>query len=137
MNIFRPDYRLYSAAFVDVAYDHFLANDKNEFQGDALAEFSQRVYNTLGDFGNYFPPSFAGIFPYMKQYDWLYNYRLHSGIQRSFEGLARRARYIRESQTAFALFEKHYVELAQCYGEFFPALKEFSLTSLQQPGNLR
>ena len=26
---FRPDYRLYSGAFVDVVYDHFLAIDEN------------------------------------------------------------------------------------------------------------
>ncbi len=136
MSIFQPDYRLYSAAFVDVAYDHFLANDKNEFAGNALPEFSQQVYNTLGEYGGYFPSSFASMFPYMKQYDWLYNYRLPGGIQRSFEGLARRARYIRESQTAFALFEKHYAELEQCYQAFFPALKEFSLTSLRQSGTL-
>ena len=30
-NIFRPAYRLYSGAFVDVVYDHFLATDENEF----------------------------------------------------------------------------------------------------------
>jgi len=29
--IFRPLYRLYSGAFIDVAFDHFLANDENEF----------------------------------------------------------------------------------------------------------
>jgi len=25
--VFRPHYRLYAGAFIDVAYDHFLAND--------------------------------------------------------------------------------------------------------------
>ena len=29
---FRKEYRLYSGAFVDIVYDHFLANDKKEFE---------------------------------------------------------------------------------------------------------
>ena len=29
--VFRADYRLYSGAFMDIVYDHFLANDDNEF----------------------------------------------------------------------------------------------------------
>ena len=28
---FRPHYRLYSGAFIDVVYDHFLATDETEF----------------------------------------------------------------------------------------------------------
>lgn len=137
MRVFQPHYRLYSAAFVDVVYDHFLANDNNEFTGNALPEFSKKVYETLGNFADQFPPAFANLFPYMKQYDWLYNYRLASGIQRSFQGLARRARYIGESETAFALFEKHYADLQECYQAFFPAVKEFSLASLRHSGQLR
>jgi acyl carrier protein phosphodiesterase len=133
--IFQPYYRLYSAAFVDVVYDHYLANDAHEFPGNTLQSFAQEVYETLGGYKHLFPSPFAGMFPYMKQYDWLYNYRQRWGIKRSFEGVARRALYIKESDTAFALFEEHYDELQQCYRDFFPALKEFSLISLEQAGN--
>ena len=39
---FRPQYRLYAGAFVDVVYDHFLANDLLEFEDPAsLNEFAQ------------------------------------------------------------------------------------------------
>src|SRR5262245_44062659 len=44
--IFRPAYRLYSGAFVDVVYDHFLAIDENEFSERSLFEFSVKVYET-------------------------------------------------------------------------------------------
>src|SRR6202008_4422095 len=37
--VFRPAYRLYSGAFVDVVYDHFLATDENEFTEDSLLSF--------------------------------------------------------------------------------------------------
>jgi acyl carrier protein phosphodiesterase len=133
--IFQPYYRLYSAAFVDVVYDHFLANDAAAFPGNSLQLFSKNVYETLGVYQHLFPAPFAGMFPYMKQHDWLYNYRQRWGIQRSFEGVARRALHIKESHTAFALFEEHYDELEQSYRNFFPSLKEISLISLQQAGN--
>src|SRR5262250_3396363 len=45
--IFRPSYRLYSGAFVDVAYDHFLATDLNEFTDQTLEEFSANVYRIV------------------------------------------------------------------------------------------
>ena len=38
---FRPDYRLYSAVFIDIVYDHFLANDRSLFNEYSLLDFSQ------------------------------------------------------------------------------------------------
>ena len=31
-SFFRPQYRLYSGAFTDVVYDHFLARDEKQFE---------------------------------------------------------------------------------------------------------
>ena len=43
---FKPGYGLYAGAFVDIVYDHFLANDENEFANDELASFSKKlIYN--------------------------------------------------------------------------------------------
>src|SRR6476661_6748477 len=36
MKFFKPDYRLYSGAIVDVLYDHFLANDPTIFDESSL-----------------------------------------------------------------------------------------------------
>ena len=45
---FRPAYRLYSGAFVDVVYDHFLARDTNEFEdAESLQNFTLQSYATL------------------------------------------------------------------------------------------
>src|SRR6266481_7624004 len=57
-NIFRPSYRLYSGAFVDVVYDHFLATDTNEFREEGLQNFSEKVYNVLDRHINYLPEPF-------------------------------------------------------------------------------
>ena len=82
--IFRPAYRLYSGAFTDVVYDHFLANDDNEFTPQSLFQFSQRVYAILDQYHPSLPQEFALMFPYMKNQNWLYNYRTKQGIEKSF-----------------------------------------------------
>jgi acyl carrier protein phosphodiesterase len=124
--VFRPSYRLYSGAFVDVAYDHFLATDLNEFNEESLQEFSENVYRILDRHMSDFPERFARMFPYMKSQNWLFNYRTRWGTESSFGGVVRRARYLEESTTAASLFEKHYAVLNQCYRAFFPDMKSFA-----------
>jgi acyl carrier protein phosphodiesterase len=124
--IFRPAYRLYSGAFVDVLFDHFLALDNNEFTEESLQQFTKKVYSTLDHYADYFPERFARMFPYMKTQDWLFNYRTKWGTESSFGGLVRRARYLTESNTASSLFHEHYKTLNECYKIFFPTLKSFA-----------
>jgi acyl carrier protein phosphodiesterase len=125
-NIFRPHYRLYGGAFVDVVYDHFLATDVSEFTEEALHSFSQKVYNTLDHYEDYLPERFARMFPYMKMQNWLFNYRTMNGTESSFGGIVRRAAYLSESRTAALLFGQHYKTLHQYYQSFFPDLKSFA-----------
>jgi acyl carrier protein phosphodiesterase len=130
-NIFKPYYRLYSAAFIDVAYDHFLANDLQQFPDDSLSRFSQEVYTSMDDYLDVFPERFRLMYPYMKQQNWLYNYRNRQGIERSFEGVVRRSAYLTDSNTAFKLFEDNYDALQVYYADFFPALQQHALKTLQ------
>ena len=47
-SFFRPQYRLYSGAFADVVYDHFLANDKVVFSSEVeLKQFARNTYQVL------------------------------------------------------------------------------------------
>ena len=125
-NVFRPHYRLYSGAFVDVVYDHFLATDANEFSEETLRIFSEKVYSILDKHIEYLPMPFARMFPYMKLQNWLLNYRSKWGTESSFKGLEKRAKYIDETETAALLFEEHYKTLHECYWIFFPDLKSFA-----------
>ena len=127
-SIFRPSYRLYSGAFVDVVYDHFLAIDPDEFTEETLQNFSKEVYDVLDQYMNYLPERFHRMFPYMKMQNWLFNYRSMRGTELSFSGLVKRASYLTESETAASLFEEHYKTLHQYYQAFFPDLKSFART---------
>jgi len=122
---FRPHYRLYSGAFIDVAYDHFLAIDETEFSESSLFEFSQQSYMVLEEYKQWLPERFAGMFPYMKSQNWLFNYRTLWGTEKSFEGLVRRSAYLSESETASRLLERHYQPLHQCYRHFWKDARPF------------
>lgn len=130
---FRPAYRLYAGAFIDVVYDHFLANDTERFAGpQSLLAFTEQTYSVLTGYQHQLPAGFQVLLPYMTAHNWLYNYRTREGTRRSFGGLVRRAAYMYEADTAFAIFESHYDVLRQCYASFFPALQAFTVERLQQ-----
>lgn len=130
--IFRPAYRLYSGAFIDVVYDHFLAIDKDEFTERSLFDFSQQVYTAVEKHSAWLPERFERMFIYMKNQNWLYGYREKEMIRNSFAGLVRRSVYMTESDTAFALFEKHYDELQVYSFEFIQAIKSYAKQRLEE-----
>lgn len=132
MSFFSPVYRLYSGAFIDIIYDHFLANDISIFSNRAaLLTFTEETYLHLSAYENILPVNFRLIFPFMKTHNWLYNYQFEEGVNHGFGGLVRRAKYLYESEIAFGIFQKHYFELKQLYQAFFPGLTDFARKNLQ------
>jgi acyl carrier protein phosphodiesterase len=131
-DIFRPAYRLYAGALVDVVLDHFLSTDKNEFTEEKLDVFTKETYNTLNKYTEFFPEKFSAMFPYMKAQNWLFNYRHHWGIEKSLGGLVRRSKYMTESETAFRLFNENYEKFEKCYRIFFPEVKNLAAGFLQK-----
>lgn len=125
--IFRPTYRLYCGALVDVVFDHFLAIDNNEFSEDKLRVFTKETYDTLNNYSEFFPEKFNMMFPYMQSQDWLFNYRQPWGIEKSLGGLVRRSKYMTESETAYRLFIDNYHALENCYRAFFPGVKDLAV----------
>ena len=130
---FKPQYRLYAGAFVDVVYDHFLANDKTAFLNDEdLTKFANQTYHILDTNFSLLPPVLQQMLPHMKAHNWLYNYKNKLGIQKSFTGLVKRSRYLAESDIAFEIFNEHYQSMYLLYHEFYPDLKKFAAHHLQQ-----
>ena len=130
--VFRSHYRLYAGAFIDIVYDHFLANDEQEFDEASLFSFSQYVYDTLGQSKEWLPERFQRMFYYMKLQNWLFHYRTRQGTEKSFGGLVARSVYMEESHTACNLFEQHYQLLEACYRHFWPEVKQFAQKELKQ-----
>ena len=128
----KPAVGLYAGAFIDVVYDHFLANDPVEFSNTFLQAHAVKIYDILHRYRSVLPDKFQQILPFMASQNWLYHYTEMNGIKNSFAGIARRATYINSSDGAFDLFITHYTSLQKCYNDFFPALKHYALNRLQQ-----
>lgn len=131
---FAPVYRLYSGAFIDIVYDHFLAKDPGHFSEQALKQFSSTVYGKLDEHIHLLPDRFAQMVPYMRSQDWLYNYRHREGLERSFNGLARRSLYITETASAVLIFQENAASLETLYAEFIKEVVPFAKAKL---GELR
>ncbi len=126
-SVFRNDYRLYSGAFVDVVYDHFLALSKNDFADEkALLHFSENTYRLLAQQKSGMPLVFKEMFSYMQTQNWLYHYRTREGIYHSFGGLVRRAAYLNDIDPAIRIFNEHYDFLQNCFEIFWKELKPFA-----------
>ena len=131
----KPAVGLYSGAFIDIVFDHYLAKDTIIFtEINQLASFAAQTYQSLETYEALFPDNFKKMFPYMKQNNWLYNYQFAWGIEKSFANIARRATYLTSSGECFKLWEENYDAIHQLYKAFFPDLKLYVLESLDTLG---
>lgn len=121
---------LYAGSFIDIIYDHFLANDPYEFEEGALAIFAGNSYRQLESYELGFPEKFQQFFYHMRTQNWLLHYRSTEGIHRSFQGLCRRAKYINDPEPVFEAFLEHYEALKTAYEFFFPHVKTFAYHEL-------
>lgn len=127
----KPAVGAYAGAFVDVVYDHFLANDTNEFKEGGLQQTATETYGILHTFKDQLPMVFGQMLPYMTSQNWLYNYRTLAGIEKSFGGVVHRAAYLQSSSGVYQLFQQNYKALQNCYNNFFPDVKAYAHTYLQ------
>lgn len=137
---FRTDYGLYSGAFIDIVYDHFLAKNESLYFPGGLRLFAGETYRVLEQQEEYLPDRFRMLLPHMKRQDWLFNYRLTDGIRNSFRGLVHRAAYMHDSSRAFEIFLENYTQLEMISGIFLPDVERFAKEYYnnivsQQPGS--
>ena len=123
---FRPLVRLYSGAFVDVAFDYFLANDTTENSQREWQEHSQRVYAVLRRYEEFLPEVFKKVLDKMQQDDWLYNYRNEWGIEYSFRNVVNKAQFLDKTTNVFPAFLANKDFLCEKYEIFFPEIKSFA-----------
>ena len=123
---FRPLVRLYSGAFVDVAFDYFLANDTAENSQREWQKHSQRVYAVLRRYEEFLPEVFKKVLDKMQQDDWLYNYRNEWGIEYSFRNVVNKAQFLDKTTNVFPVFLANKDFLREKYEIFFPEIKSFA-----------
>ena len=123
----------YGNALTDVVYDHFLANDIQEFKTEAdLNNFAQNTYKILEERKMELPEVFRLILPNMQENNWLYNYRKPEGIEKSFKGVRYRSTHLKNTDSAFSLFEMEYEFLKECFYSLWTDLKPATYEEFQK-----
>ena len=130
--LLKPGAGGYAGPFIDIVLDHFLCKDVSETPEEGWHKFANDVYAHLETQSMLLPDRFAAMLPYMIQHNWLANYQFIHAIERSFHGIARRAKYLEDATPAFQLFEKEYDALQTIYNRFFPELKAYSFAKMQE-----
>jgi len=125
-SFFRADYGLYSGAFIDIVYDHFLAKNESLFPPGGLKLFADKTYQALEQQQDYLPDRFRMLFPHMQKQNWLFNYQFTDGVRNSFRGLVHRAAYMHDSSRAFEIFLENYKQLEIISGIFLPDVERFA-----------
>lgn len=125
-NYFRPEYGLYSGAFVDVMYDHFLANDPKFFPGEQdVKHFTQKVFNIIDEHLDVLPNDFRYMYGYMKEENWLLQVKNMKGLETSLNRLVKRIPNFENGTAAYQIIIQHYYELNQIYYEFIEDVENF------------
>ena len=124
--IFRPHYRLYSGAIIDILYDHFLAKNWLNYSEIPLEIYAKNVYSFFQENIGIFPPEMQRLLPYMIEYNWLVSYASISGIEKTLVGMNKRTKGISKMDLATEDLIIHYDEFESDFAAFFIELMQFA-----------
>ncbi len=120
--LFHPTAGKYAGVVLDVFYDHLLATNWSRYTTGDLSSFVQLTYSIVEKHKELLPEKTAFMFPYMREYNWLFNYSLESGIMRSLGGLSKRIPSNPALvEAGIAAFKQKDI-LEEAFHVFFPAL---------------
>jgi acyl carrier protein phosphodiesterase len=132
----RAYYGLYSGIYIDIIFDHFLANDKDYFDHETLKDFSGYVYETIGNYREYWPVGFDTMFFHMKQHNWLANYVSFDHTTGALEGITRRRIMEKNTDKLIEIFKADYEGLKNDYKQVMTDLECFVKNLLFDPGGV-
>lgn len=125
--VFRKSANRYDGAFLDIAFDHFLAQDTTYEPHEGWLQFTLNCYSIIDDYLPLLPSDFAKSYQYMKSENWLYNYRYLWLVKKNFLRFANHLQYLphKNHSDIYIAFELNYRTIGDTYNEFFPQLQAF------------
>jgi acyl carrier protein phosphodiesterase len=131
IKVFKPTFRLSGGVFVDILFDHFLANDPRYFTTESLYNFTDSIYQNIAFHEHVLDEKMRIFFGYMRDYNWLYLYKDLSGIEKSIRGICKRHPLLGDANIAMQIIEEKYDILQLLYSDFFPTLEGVILKKIQ------
>lgn len=119
-------YGHFKAVIIDILYDHYLAKDWLNYCDTPLQDFAQNSYQLLQDNYEYLPEKTQYLLPFMKEQNWLYNYKSVEGISKILWGMNKRTKGISKMDLAKEDLLLYYQEFQEDFNSFFLELSSFS-----------
>jgi acyl carrier protein phosphodiesterase len=126
-----PKYRHFKGVIIDIFYDHFLAKNWHQYSSISLEKFSQEHYQLLENNFDILPKKTQHLLPYMKEQNWLYNYRSMEGISQILWGMNKRTKGISQMDLAQEDLKNNYFEFEEDFTQFFKELMQYSEAFLE------
>ena len=124
-NRFVKTRRRFVGIALDVAFDHFLANNWTDYAAENLDDFARFAYRSLEASAHRFPNDFQKILPRMIADDFLAAYRDFGRVQFALQRLSLRVRGGENLLGAFGELSTNYDYFQDVFREFFPRLQDF------------
>lgn len=128
----RPRFRHYSSVITDIFFDYFLAKNWKSYSSISLEKFVDQTYGILENHVDILPTRFQEMFFWMKKQNWLLHYREIDGIQRTLNGLTRRASFDSKMNEAPEVLLEKEKEFDLIFFAFFKDLETFASDKLQE-----
>ncbi|MEM6524795.1 MAG: ACP phosphodiesterase [Bacteroidota bacterium] len=125
-NRLRHKYRHYSGVIVDMAYDHLLAANWDQYHNLDLFAFTKQLYHTVDQYSHLLPDSFRPMYTYMKRDNWLLQYAELEGIHRALSGMSRRTTFDSKMEEAIGDLRDQYQGFELEFTRFMPDVIRFS-----------
>lgn len=120
------EYGKYSPVIVDIFYDHFLAIEWESYYPEtSLKDFAQASYDLLESYPHYLTQNVKFLLTHMRNQNWLYNYSEIKSLEKTFEGMSRRASFPSRMETACNALIKDYGLYKEEFNTFFPEIIRF------------
>ena len=119
-------YGHYAGVIIDLFYDHFLAKNWSDYCKIPLDIYAQNFYALLHENYEILPDKTKHMLPYLKQYNWLYNYQFLDGMQQVLEGMNRRTKMKSQMHLSIEDLKIHYQDFENDFTLFFKDLIIFT-----------
>jgi acyl carrier protein phosphodiesterase len=127
----REKYRKYASVIVDIYYDHYLAINWTNYSNTSLDDYTKSIYELMQKNAHQLPLKSQQFTKYMVQYNILSAYAHFEGIDRVFQGMARRTTFESNMEHAIHDLKEHYSLFETEFQLFFPQLQQFVNTQIE------
>jgi len=124
-------YRHYNGVIIDIFYDYLLAKNWQKYSAIPLQIYTDAVYQLFGEISPELPLKSQNFIKYMIEYNILFNYQFHDGIEKVLNGMNYRSKGKSQMDLAINDLKEKEAEFEKDFTLFFEDLRDFTKEKLK------